>query len=161
MIIFKSDKPNTLFSILKEWIIDLLLVSLIISIYYIFISKNINKIGYYFIWVSVMVFSLLLNIITVRLYELQIDEDERQIIFLSKSLLSKTSKILLSIDNGRLEIDRNKSRWLKIGAPLTLCFLKNKMEVIKITKRKDGYSIETLNKICKTIEELSLQNENA
>ena len=105
--------------------------------------------------------NFLMIIFTDRLYELQIDNDERQLVFLSKSLLSKTKKTFLSFDNGRLEIEKNKSRWFKIGDPLTLYFLQNKTEVFEITKSKDGFSIDTLNKICTTVQEICLPSTNA
>ena len=95
-------------------------------------------------------------IFTDRLYEFQVDNHERQLVFLSKSLISKTKKTYLSFDNGRLEIEKNKSRWFKFGDPLTLYFLHNKKEVFEITKSKDGFSIDTLDKICKTVQEISL-----
>lgn len=99
--------------------------------------------------------NFLMIIFTDRLYELQIDNAERQFVFLSKSLLSKSKKTFLSFENGRLEIEKNKLRWLKFGDPLTLYFLQNKMEVFEIKKSKDGFSIDTLNKICKTVQEIS------
>ena len=108
-----------------------------------------------------MLTNLLMIVFTDRLFELQIDNNERQLVFLSKSLLSKTKKTILSFDNGRLEMDENNSRWFKIGDPLTLYFLHNKTEVFEIKKSKDGFSVATLNKICKTIQEISLPTSNA
>lgn len=54
--------------------------------------------------------NILMIILTDRLYELQIDNAERQFVFLSKSLLSKSKKTFLSFENGRLEIKKNKLR---------------------------------------------------
>ena len=160
MTIFKTDRPNTSFAILKVWLINLLVVSLPI-IYDLLFPNNIIKDSYYFIVGAVMLTNFLMIVFTDRLFELQIDNNERQLVFLSKSLLSKTKKTFLSFDNGRLEIEKNKSRWFKIGDPLTLYFLHNKTEVFEITKSKDGFSIDTLNKICTTVQEISLPSTNA
>ena len=160
MIIFKPDRPNTSFAILKGWLLNLLLFSVPI-IYDLLFPNNFIKDSYYYIAGSVLLMNFLMIIFTDRLYELQIDNDERQLVFLSKSLLSKTKKTFLSFDNGRLEIEKNKSRWFKIGDLLTLYFLHNKTEVFEITKSKDGFSLDTLNKICATVQEISLPSTNA
>jgi hypothetical protein len=160
MMIFKTDRPNTSFAILKVWLLNLLLFSVPI-IYDLLFPNNFIKDSYYYIAGSVLLMNFLIIIFTDRLYELQIDNDERQLVFLSKSLLSKTKKTFLSFDNGRLEIEKNKSRWFKIGDPLTLYFLHNKTEVFEITKSKDGFSIDTLNKIYTTVQEISLPSTNA
>ena len=160
MIIFKPDRPNTSFPILKVWLLNLLLFSVPI-IYDLLFPNNFIKDSYYYIAGSVLLMNFLMIIFTDRLFELQIDKDERQLVFLSKSLISKTKKTLLSFDNGRLKIEKNKSRWFKIGDPLTLYFLHNKTEVFEITKSKDGFSVDTLNKICKTVQEISLPSTNA
>lgn len=91
-----------------------------------------------------------------RLIEIHFDTDNKQVVFIYKTLFSAPRQKTLSLDNARLEITQSKSSWTWLWEPLTLYFLKNKKEVFEIKKSKDGFSVEKLREITKTVETLSL-----
>jgi hypothetical protein len=118
-------------------------------------GTHLVKEAYYYIVTPGILLRLGTIINTDRLYQINFDTDTRNIEFHFKSFLSKSKRKTLSFDKAKLEISLNKSAtWL--FEPLTLYFLKNKMEVFEIKKSKDGFSIDKLEAICKEVEKLSL-----
>ena len=91
-----------------------------------------------------------------RLTEIRFDIENSQLIFMYKILFSAPRQKVLLFENARLEIVQTKSSWIWLWEPLTLYFLKNKHEVFEIKKSKDGFSVEKLRAIIRTVEDLSL-----
>jgi hypothetical protein len=91
-----------------------------------------------------------------RLIEIRFDSDNKQVIFIYKTLFSATKQKTLPLDNARLEIHESKSKRSWLWEPLTLYFLKNKKEVFEIKKSKDGFTLASLRQIIDTVGRLSL-----
>ena len=91
-----------------------------------------------------------------RLTEIRFDTENSQVIFIYKTLFSEPRQKLLPLEKARVEIAQSKSSWTWLWEPLTLYFLKNKKEVFEIKKSKDGFSVDKLKEISKTVEGLSL-----
>jgi hypothetical protein len=91
-----------------------------------------------------------------RLTEISFDTYSKQVLFIYKTLLSAPRQKKLEFENARLEIAQNKSKWTWLTEPLALYFLNNKTEVFEIKNSKDGFSIDKLTEISKTVEKLSL-----
>jgi len=60
---------------------------------------------------------------------------------------------VFSFEDLKVRIDTGKLPWL--SNPIAIYFLKNKMEVIKTTKWKDGFSLDTLNNLRQELESLT------
>ena len=117
--------------------------------------------NYYWVASVTLIVSIYDSINEERLYELSFDYENRQIYFFYKSIFSKLRKKNLSFDEARLEIVRTKPIFTKVRSLLKVYFLKRKMEVFEISESKDGFSIGTLQEICKTVESIPLQVSRA
>lgn len=155
MATFKTDRPNQVNYVFREFFISIVLTAIPILIDLLF-KTTLVKEAYYFIVYPGLLMRFIININTDRLYQIIFDTDKKQIIFLYKNLLSKAKQKTLLFDNSRVEINQNKSRWTWFWEPLTVYFLKDKMEVFEIRKSKDGFSVDKLKAICKKVQELAL-----
>src|SRR5258708_6047558 len=132
MATFKTDRPNNTGTIFKDWLITVAILSLLLIFGYLFPGMLFaTKASSFYVVGAVLLASLMEGIDKDRLYEIRFDNAKQQIVFLYKSLFSGTHQKILS-------------------------FLKGKREIFMINKSKDGFSIDTLHKICQTVENISL-----
>lgn len=152
---FNSDKPRTAKHFLKSWLISLFIVALPI-VYDLLFPSNLIKDSYYFAVGGLLIARLFIDTSVNRLYQVTVDMEQRQILFLSKNLFSNSNPRILPFDDARLEVSKSKNQRSWLWEPITLYFLKNKMEVAEINRSKDGFSVDKLNEILKTIEQIPL-----
>ncbi|RZK18450.1 MAG: hypothetical protein EOO43_12525 [Flavobacterium sp.] len=158
MLNYKTDRPNYFYS-WRQICLTIIIISIPILFDLIF-PTNIIKDSYLWIALGIFLARVIDETNKERLSEIYFNVDDKLIIFSYKTLLSGQRQKTLKFENAVLEIVRSKpnSFW---GKPLTLYFLKNKMEVFEITKCKDGYSISKLEDIIKAVERLTLPTSKA
>ncbi|HEX9509791.1 MAG TPA: hypothetical protein VF939_04880 [Puia sp.] len=157
MATFKTDRPNNTGTIFKDWLITVAILSLLLIFGYLFPGMLFaTKASSFYVVGAVLLASLMEGIDKDRLYEIRFDNAKQQIVFLYKSLFSGSHQKILSFYDARLEVSEGKFRWRRNLGALTLSFLKGKREIFMINKSKDGFSIDTLHKICQTVENISL-----
>jgi hypothetical protein len=93
-----------------------------------------------------------------RLNQVSIDTANQKIHFDYYNIYEGKGVLTLAFETLRIEIDTSKITWL--FNPITIYFLKNKMEVFKATKWKDGFSLDTLNDMRLTLESLTSPVKN-
>ena len=157
MTTFKTDRPSIAGYIFKDWLITVAILALPGIYGLLFPGKPFTiKESYFFIVGGVMLASLAEKINKDRLCEIKFDRDQRQIVFSYKNLFSDPKQKVLPFDNASLEINEGKPNWWRRFASLSLSFMKGKQEVFIISKYKDGFSVDTLKDILKTVENISL-----
>jgi hypothetical protein len=154
MITYKTDR-QILFYVLKRFLATAAILFLPIF-FDLFFPIDFIADTYYSIALVLMFIKIIDELAKNRLTEIRFDADCNQVIFVYKTLFILSRQKTLPFDNARLEIAQSKSSWTWLWEPLTLYFLKNKKEVFEIKKSKDGFSIDKLKKISKTVENLSL-----
>lgn len=103
---------------------------------------------------------VVIEIMRERIYEISFDNDKKQISFAYKrSAFSKLKRYDLPYDVARVERGEDTAivKWL---TPPSLYFLKNKLEVFKIYKQKDGFSNKALHEIYNTCVQIYLTQKN-
>ncbi len=92
----------------------------------------------------------------VFLLELTFDNEQKEITFLYKTVFSLPKHKRLLFEDAKLEIIRSKFKQKWLSEPLTLYFFKKRKEIFEVKRSKDGFSLETLNSIWKTVESIPL-----
>jgi hypothetical protein len=157
MATFRTNRPNMAGHIFKDWLISLAIVTLPVIYSWLFPGKLFTiKDSYFYIVGAVMLAALMEKINKDRLYEIHFNNDKQQIVFLYKNLYSSPKQKVLSFYGASLEINESRSKWWRRWESITLTFLKGKREIFIINKYKDGFSVDTLRKICRTVENISL-----
>ena len=154
MLTYKTDKANS-FYFFKQLLSTVVIVSLPI-LYDLLFPTAFIKDTYYWVAGALILMRIIDEAGKDRLTEIRFDTDNNQVIFIYKTLFTALRQKTLPLENARLEIAQIKSSWTWLWEPLTLYFLKNKIEVFEIKKSKDGFSVDKLKEITKTVETLSL-----
>lgn len=154
MLTYKTDRPNS-FYFFKQLLTTIAIILLPVF-YDLLFPKTLIKDTYYWVATAFILMRIVDETNRDRLTEIRFDTENKQIVFIFKTLLSASRQKILPFENARLEIAESKSHWTWLWEPLTLYFLKNKMEVFEIKKSKDGFSVDRLREISKTVEALSL-----
>jgi hypothetical protein len=154
MVTYKTDRPNSYY-FFKQLLTTIVIVSLPI-LYDLLFPTPFIKDTYYWVAGALILMRIIDETSRDRLTEIRFDTDNKQVIFIYKTLLSAPRQKRLPLENARLEVAQSKSSWTWLWEPLTLYFLKNKKEVFEIKKSKDGFSVDKLREITKTVETLSL-----
>ncbi|RYZ62880.1 MAG: hypothetical protein EOO14_00900 [Chitinophagaceae bacterium] len=115
-----------------------------------------SKDTYYWVAATLILLRMVDETSKERLTEIRFDTENNQLLFLYKILFFAPRQKALLFEDARLEIVQTKSGWTWLWEPLTLYFLKNKKEMFEIKKSKDGFSVEKLREIIRTVENLSL-----
>jgi hypothetical protein len=158
MVVFKTDRPNTRSFVGKRMLVVLFMLAL--PLVYDLIFPNVIGNTYYAFAAAYILVRLIDAVGTDRLYQVSIDAAQQQITLFYKSLFSGAKRMILPFEKANLEINKVNPKWSWLGEPVTLYFLQGKKEVFKITKGKDGFSVDSLNLIYKTIEEIPLPVKN-
>ena len=154
MTTFVTDRPKQALHILKNWAAGILIftIPLVIDL---LLKTHIVKNSFYYILLLLLLLRFMIDLNSQRIYKLSFDTDRHLIVFEHKSIFSKTVKEGLPFENCRVEINRKKIKWAWLDEPFDFYFLQNKTEVFTLSKSKDGFSLNTLNKMYETIESLS------
>ncbi len=155
MSTFTPDKPVTVKKLLVDLLILVGIVALIIIIDRL-INTNLVLPKYYFTIAVLLLLKAGDFLATRRVNEIVIDPGKKEIVFSFKSVLSGPVKKVLPIANARLEEVLVRSPRLKIRKLITLYFLKNKVEVCKLSGSKDGFSSEVLSAIRQQADQLGI-----
>jgi hypothetical protein len=153
MLTYKTDRPNSFF--FRRLLTTIAIVSVPI-LYDLLFPTAFIKDTYNGVSTALILMRIIDETSKDRLTEIRFDTANKQVIFIYKTLFSASLQKTLPLENARLEIVQSKSSWTWFWEPLTLYFLKNKKEVFEINKSKDGFSIDKLKEISKTVESLSL-----
>lgn len=154
MITYRTGRSNSLY-FFKQLLITIVIFSLPI-IYDLLFSTTFIRESYYWVAAALILMRIIDERSKERLTEIRFNTDARQVIFIYTTLFSAPQQKTLSFDSTRVEITQSKSSWTWLREPLILYFLNNKKEVFELNKSKDGFSVETLKEISKTVEDLSL-----
>ncbi len=154
MSTFKTERSNS-FHLFKHLLTTILFVSLPIF-YDTLFPTTLIKDSYYWFATAFILMRIIDETTKDRLMGVCFDTSNRQVLFIYKTMLSAPKQKILPLESAKLEIAQSKLSWARLWEPLTLYFLKNKMEVFEIKKSKDGFSIDELTKIIKTAETLSI-----
>ncbi len=154
MVTYKTDRPNS-FYFFKRLLTTIVIVALPIFCDLLF-PTTLIKDTYYWVATALIFMRIISETSRDRLIEIRFDTDNKQVIFIYKTLLSAPKQKTLPLENAGLEIAQSKLSWTWLWEPLTLYFLKNKMEVFEIKKSKDGFSIDKQREITKQVETLCL-----
>jgi hypothetical protein len=155
MITFKPVKPVIAKSIFKEFVFEMIVLSLVWLIGIFLNMKTIVSI-FPFVYVVVFVLSVGKFINIKRVKQLSIDVDKKEIRCDHKSIITGLQTKVLSFEGAGLKILAASPGLLKMRDPLKLRFFKNKWEVFELSVEKDGFTIETLQAIGQQVEQLAL-----
>jgi hypothetical protein len=155
MTTFKANKTDFK-PVLFRSVIFIVGAWIVFGILYFIIQGHMVTDNYYWVASVTLIISVYDTINEDRLYELSFDYESRQIYFFYKSIFSKPKQKKLSFDEARLEIVKTKPIFTKVKSLTKVYFLKRKMEVFEISESKDGFSMETIQDICKTVESIQL-----
>lgn len=154
MVTYKTDRKNYFYHLI-QLLRSILIISLPIISDLLF-KTTFVKVTYYWFAAGFILLLIFEMASKQRLSEIRFDTDKSQIIFIYKTLFSSPQAKRIPFENARLEYAKSKSSWTWLWEPLTLYFLKYKIEVFKVNKSKDGFSVRTLDEVRNTVESLSL-----
>jgi len=155
MLIYKTDRPNSFYSF--KQLFTTVVVVLLPVFYDQLFPTGLIKDTYNWVAGTLILMRIIDEIGKDRLVEIHFDTDKMHVIFIYKTFFILTRQKTLKFDTLLIEIVQSKSNWTWFFEPLSLYFLKDKKEVFQINKSKDGFSVEKLKEITKTIEALSLR----
>lgn len=128
MLTYKTDRPNFFF--FRQLLTTIAIVSLPIF-YDLLFPTTFIKDTYYWVAAALILMRIIDETSKDRLTEIRFDTDNKQVIFIYKTLFSSSRQKILPLENARLEIAQSKSSWTWLWEPLTLYFLKNKKRYLK------------------------------
>ncbi|HEX7906267.1 MAG TPA: hypothetical protein VF487_20475 [Chitinophagaceae bacterium] len=149
---FKSSRPNNRIYILRQFIWGIVAIA-IWPVYKILFSHDSPNDSYYYIVGSVLIVTVVREVLRVRVVEIEFNSETQQIIFNFQNLFSQTRQKVLKFKFAKLEIDMHIG-WRNDS--LTIYFLSSKIEIFRVDRSKDGFSNETLRNIRDTADKLCL-----
>jgi len=154
MLTYQSERTNNWSFIVRQWLLTTILISTPVIIDLLFPQINLINASYTYIFIPIVSLAKLFWLSQEdRINEIYIDTDTKQIVFKIYNPYGGHKTEVLSFDNLRVKIDTSKLTWL--FDPIAIYFLKNKTEIIKATKWKDGFSINTLDGLRKILDSIT------
>jgi len=161
MITYTTGRPDIKRYIVYQLLGIILGFVFLLAWQYLFPLDQVIKRSTYLMFGIVTFLTLFFEIKRERVYEIKFDHDKQLISFSYKtSAFSKLKKYDLPYEVARVERSENTAlvKWLW---PPSVYFLKNKLEIFEISKRKDGFTKADLNEIYKTCVEIYLMQKNS
>jgi hypothetical protein len=150
--IFKSSRSHKRRYVVRQLIFGLAIVASWPVYKILYLNSSVSY-SYYYIIGSVWVIMSFQEAFRARVSEIEFNIETQQIVFHFAKFVSRTQQKNLLFKHAKLEVDTQVG-WR--GESLTVYFLRNKVEVFKIDKNKDGFSNETLISIRDLAKKLSL-----
>jgi hypothetical protein len=130
---------------LKAYLFNVGVLSIPI-IYDVAVPNSFIKNSYYFFVVGFLLINLVKETLSEKTFRVSFDEENRQVILVSKALFSEPKRKAIQFSQARLEyIDEGNFLFFK--GNLKLCFMKDKMEVACIREGSRGFSKEVINEM--------------
>ncbi len=153
MLTFKTERQNIFPYFFKRVLIAIFILPILYDELFptTFITDT-----YYSIATVFLLLKVIDEISKVFLLELTFDNEQKEITILYKTVFSRPKHKRLLFEDAKLEIIRSKFKQKWLSEPLTLYFFKKRKEIFEVKRSKDGFSLETLNSIWKTVESIPL-----
>ena len=151
---YKSHRHNDFRYIFRQWLITTLLVFIPIFIDIIFPQVNfINRSNWYVI-ISVLSITTLIRLCQEdRVNEIIVDPEFREITFKYYDINEGQVWKSYPFEQIRLQISKNKMPW--VFEPVNICFFIGRSEIMSVSKSKDGFSVQVLESLSRTLEDLT------
>jgi hypothetical protein len=153
MLTYKTDRPNNNF-LYRNILRTIIILSLPVLVGRM-LPTLIIKDSYFWIAGALLAMRIIDELNRKRVLEIRIDKENNQLSFQYKSILSALSYKIIPLNETQIEIAQSKSDWKWLIEPFTIYFLNNKKELFTINRSKDGFSVDKLIEIYKTIESSS------
>lgn len=156
MFIIKTSARNDFTLITKEIIVTIIIILIPILVELIF-KLDFLRDSYRYICIGVILSQITVELSKDRIKEVTIDSEINKICIIYTRLFSKPKKVLLSFENAVIEHIKpdKKLKWL-FGNEKTIYFLNNKVELIKLNSKKDGFSFDAIDNFLTEIRKLSI-----
>ena len=161
MLTYKTNQQNIKRYLFYQVLSILCLILVLFVCHFAFPKYHILKPSSFWIIGIASFIGLIVELNRERVFEISFNHDRQEMIFTYKShMFSKLKNYTLQYQIAKVEKNEDTSfiKWLK--KPLTIYFYKNKTEVFKESKKKDGFSGNVLNEIYKTCEQISLETKH-
>jgi hypothetical protein len=158
---FKSQRHNNFRYIVREWAITTLTISAPLLLDILMPELDLVNRSYWYYFIPAFSFFRFIGLCQLdRVNEIVIDTNLREVSFKYYDINEGEVWKSYPFETLRLKISPNKLNWLSnkmswLFEPLTIYFLKGRQEVMSISKSKDGFSMETLESLKRTLEELT------
>ena len=147
-----SDHPNFIRPVLKGWGVFIGICILILLFSTLVLNHNLKDTSYY-VLIILFLIQVVRDLMADRLYEIRFNQDTKQIDFMYKTWFFNNKHKVLSFDTANIVLTNEKTGVLGLKNSKAIHFLNEKTMLLKINTDKDGFSNETLDKICNTAEQ--------
>lgn len=149
---FISDQQNIIRSVLRSWAIFIALCVAVLLILTLAFNYKLKDTSYY---VLIFLFLILVgrDLIAYRIYEIQFDQYNRQIDLFYKRWFFKNKQKSLSFDTVEIVITNERTGVFGTKYSKTIHFLNQQTLLLKVNTDKDGFSKDTLDRICTIVEQ--------
>jgi len=149
---FISDQQNIIRPVLRGWGIFIALCVTVLLILTLAFNYKLKDTSYY-----VLIFLFLIQVgrdlIANRIYEIQFDQDTKQIDFFYKKWLFNNKQKSLSFDTAKIVITNERTGIFGTKNSKAIHFLNQQTSLLKVNTDKDGFPKDTLDRICTTAEQ--------
>jgi hypothetical protein len=149
---FLSDQPNFIRPVLKGWGIFIGICVAVLLILTLAFNYKLKDTSYY-VLIILFLIQVGRDLIAHRLFEIRFDQDTKQIDFFYKKWFFNNKQKSLSFDTAKIVVTNEKTGILGTKNSKAIHFLNQKTSLLKVNTDKDGFSKDTLDKICTTAEQ--------
>ena len=151
MIKYKSDHPNFIRPILKGWGIFIGSCILVLLFLILVLNKKLSDTSYY-VLIILFFIQVVRDLIVDRVYEIRFNQDSKQLDFIYKTWFFIEKHKVLFFSTANIVLTNEKTGIFGNKNSKAIHFLNAKTMLLKVNTDKDGFSKETLDKICQTAE---------
>lgn len=152
---FLSDQPNFIKPVLKNWGIFIGIFILLLLLLTLAFNYKLRDTSY-FVLIILFLIQVGRDLLADRIFEVRFDEGAQQICLLYKSWFFNSRQKSLSFDTANIIVTTVKTGLFGHKNSKAMHFLNHKTKLLEVNTDKDGFSNDTLEKICLIAKQYSI-----